>query len=83
MEEGLFPRPAVAAALRKVIEARLHYDSYDPIKRKAIKDYQRDVAKDYATPIYLIVDPKTNTILRKHSSRASEEEFIEFLLGTR
>jgi hypothetical protein len=79
MEEGLFPMPAVAGELAKLIEARLHYDG----SRKAeVKALQRDLAKTYAAPVYLILDPKTRAILRRHEGVASEKQFLEFLRGT-
>ena len=81
MEEGIFPRPAVASALNKMVEARLHYDAYDKVQRAKIVKYQREVAQTVATPLYLIVDPKTGAILRRHFSLASEEEFVKFLEG--
>jgi hypothetical protein len=79
MEEGIFPLPAVAGELSKLIEARLHYDGE---RKKEVKALQRDLAKTYAAPVYLILDPKTRAILRRHEGVASEKQFLEFLRGT-
>jgi hypothetical protein len=79
MEEGIFPRPAVAGELGKLIEARLHYDG---ARKQEVKALQRDLAKTYAAPVYLILDPKTRAILRRLDGVTSEEKFLEFLRGT-
>ena len=79
MEEGIFPRPAVAGELAKLIEARLHYDG---ARKQEVKVLQRDLAKTYAAPVYLILDPKTRAVLRRHEGIAGEQQFIEFLRGT-
>jgi hypothetical protein len=79
MEEGIFPRPAVAGELGKLIEARLHYDG---ARKKEVKALQRDLAKTYAAPVYLILEPKTRAILRRLDGVTSEEKFLEFLRGT-
>jgi hypothetical protein len=80
MEEGIFPRPAVAGELGKLIEARLHYDG---ARKKEVKTLQRDLAHTYAAPVYLILDPQARAILRRHDGVAGEQEFVEFLRGTR
>lgn len=78
MEEGLFPKPAVAGELSKLIEARLHYDGS---KKKAVKELQKSLVQSYAAPIYVIVDPKTGAILRRVDGVVSEAEFLKFLRG--
>jgi hypothetical protein len=79
MEESLFPLPAVAGELSKLIEARLHYDGSE---KKAVKALQKSLVQSYAAPIYVIVDPKTGSILRRHDGVASESEFLKFLRGS-
>ncbi len=79
MEETIFPKPAVAGELAKVIEARLHYDGE---RKKEINALQREMVQSIAAPIYVIVDPKTGSILRRHDGYATEAQFLELLRGT-
>jgi hypothetical protein len=79
VEESIFPRPAVAGELRKVVEARLHFDGS---RKKEINELQRRMVQSIAAPIYVIVDPKTGAILRRHDGYATEKQFLEFLRGT-
>jgi hypothetical protein len=83
MEEKIFPRPAVAAALQQgFVEARLHTDGTGDPKY----DYERELQKKYtnsvANPIYVVVDPKSGTGLRKKAGLMSEAKFLAFLAGT-
>ncbi len=79
MEEEIFPRPAVAGELGKLIEARLHYDGSN---KKAVRELQKNLLKSYAAPIYCIVDPKTGAILRRNDGILGEKDFLKFLTGT-
>jgi hypothetical protein len=78
MEEEIFPRPAVAGELAKLIEARLHYDGG---KKKEIREIQKNLLKSYAAPIYCIVDPQSGQILRRNDGIMSEQDFLKFLRG--
>ena len=59
MEEKIFPRPAVAAALQRYVEARLHLDDagagYSALQMQMVGAPSR--------PAYVIVDPRTNKTL--------------------
>jgi CRISPR/Cas system endoribonuclease Cas6 (RAMP superfamily) len=80
MEKDIFLRPAVAGELNKLIEARLHYDGK---RGEEVRKRQDQMAHSTANPIYLIVDPKSGEILRRQDGKTGEQEFIEFLRGTR
>lgn len=76
----MFPLPAVARQLSKMVEARLHYDG----KRKdEVGAVRKRLVDSISSPIYVIVDPKTGQVIRRHDSVATEQQFLEFLLGTR
>jgi CRISPR/Cas system endoribonuclease Cas6 (RAMP superfamily) len=79
VEETIFPRPAVAGELEKLIEARLHFDG---ARRKEINALQRRMVQSIAAPIYVIVDPKTGEILRRHDGYTTEKQFLELLRGS-
>jgi hypothetical protein len=78
MEEEIFPRPAVAGELSKMIEARLHYDGS---RKQDIRKIQKDLLKSYAAPIYCVVDPATGAILRRNDGLLSEADFLKLLRG--
>lgn len=59
MEAKIFPRPAVAAALERYVEARLHLDAAGA---KYLEKQQKMVGT-LARPTYVIVDPRTEEIL--------------------
>jgi len=79
MEKDIFLRPAVAGELNKLIEARLHYDGD---RGAQIRVLQEQMAHSSANPIYLLIDPRTGEVLRRHDGYASEAQFLEFLRGT-
>ena len=79
MEKDIFLRPAVAGELNKLIEARLHYDGK---RGEEVRRRQDEMAHSSANPIYLIVDPKTEQILRRQDGKSGEDEFLRFLRGT-
>ena len=79
MEETIFPKPAVAGELAKIVEARLHYDGE---RKREINALQRTMVQSIAAPIYVIVDPKTGAILRRHDGYATEKQYLELLRGT-
>jgi len=78
MEEKIFPRPAVAGILEeKYVEARLHADGEVNVER--IHQLQDAVARSRATPLYLVIDPATESELSRQEGASSEETFLEFL----
>jgi len=80
MEEKIFPRPAVARELQEnFIEARLHNDGGP--RREENRKLQDEKAGSFASPIYLIIDPKTGQTLRKKAGVMTETKFLEFLRG--
>ena len=63
-EEKVFPSPEVSGFLQEhFIEARLHTDGETNIER--ILALQRDLARNVATPYYLIQDPLSGRLLGK------------------
>jgi thioredoxin-related protein len=82
MEEKIFPRPAVAGALKAgFIEARLHTDGTGEAKYDYDRELQKKYTNSFANPIYVIVDPKTGEKVRKKAGYMSEAKFLEFLSG--
>ncbi|MBL8862307.1 MAG: thioredoxin family protein [Planctomycetes bacterium] len=80
MEENVFPLPAVRDALaRGFVEARLHTDGGPAEARN--KELQRELTGSVANPIYVVVDPRSGTALRKKAGFAKEETFLQFLRG--
>lgn len=80
MEEKIFPRPAVARELQeKFIEARLHNDGGP--SQAANRTLQEKMAGSLASPIYLIVDPRSGEKLRQRAGVMTESSFLEFLRG--
>ena len=80
MEESIFPLPAVARELESgFIEARLHTDGGP--KEQENKERQRKLTDSVATPIYVIIDPKTGAKLRVRAGYMGEAKFAEFLRG--
>lgn len=77
MEENIFPHPAVAGELSKMVEARLHNDAE---VKDIIRPLQMRLVNSIAAPIYLIMDPTTEKILAKREgAMLDEEEFAEWL----
>ncbi len=79
MEEKVFPAAVVAEILKGFVEARLHNDG-GPRKDENLK-LQREKTNSLATPIYVIIDPKTGATLRSHAGATTPEKFAEFLRG--
>ena len=80
MEEDVFPRPAVAGVLQKeFIEARLHNDGGP--KKDDTRARQKEMAGSFATPVYVVVDPKSGATLRQRAGYTGESTFVEFLRG--
>lgn len=63
-EEKVFPSAKVSEFLQEhFIEARLHTDG--EVNNERILALQRDLAKNVATPYYLVQDPKSKRLLGK------------------
>ena len=80
MEEKVFPQPAVAGVLKDFIEARLHTDGLGP-RYERNKELQKKETGSSATPIYMIVDPKTGEKRRLRAGLMAPDTFIKFLRG--
>ena len=81
MEENFFPLPAVAGQLENMVEARLHNDGPVASIKERVQSLQQELTQSIATPIYLVMDPKTGTILgRRDGSLFDEEGFADFLI---
>jgi hypothetical protein len=77
MEESVFPAPAVAGRLKKMIEARVHNDGDN---QDEIRDWQGELLKTFATPSYGLMDPATGALITKHvGPEANPELFAEWL----
>ena len=80
MEENFFPLPAVAGLLKDMVEARLHNDGPIEEIKERVQSLQQELTQSIATPIYLVMDPKTGSILgRRDGSLFDEEGFADFL----
>ena len=75
----MFPSPAVAGILNEhYVEARLHTDGETNIER--ILEVQRELTGSVATPIYVLVDPKSGQEVGQFDgSTFDEDEFASFL----
>ena len=81
MEDGLFLVPAVAALLKKeFVESRIHNDGGDAKRQAEVKAWQQKTVHSLATPIYLILDPRTQEELARFDGVTFKPEvFEEFL----
>jgi hypothetical protein len=70
MEEKIFPSPAVAELMQKlVVESRHHTDSQNTLTDEqfaANKRIQAEVAKSIANPAFVVVDPKSGKEVGRH-----------------
>lgn len=81
MELHVFPAPAVAGLLKGMIEARLHTDTPDEVRREQNMRLQRELTDSVATPIYVVQDPVSGTRLvgPMKPEYFSAESFADFL----
>jgi hypothetical protein len=81
MEHKVFPSPAVAGILsRSYVESRLHTDGDLNLER--ILELQRQLTGSVATPIYILIDPRTGEKKGQFlGSTFDEQEFAAFLSG--
>jgi hypothetical protein len=82
MEQSVFPSPAVAEELNRMIEARLHNDGPTP---EVVRQLELDMVDSYATPVYVVLDPESGEQLGvQHGARDfSAEKFTAFLREAR
>ncbi len=80
MEVSVFPQPAVAQHMNSVIEARLHADTSDVELRADIERRIDGIAKTFAQPVYVLMDPRTGQELaRFEGASRTPEDFAKFL----
>ena len=76
MEKRIFPRPAVAGALRDgFIESRLHMDAR-VVPEQFVK-LQAEHSGTVATPTYVVIDPATGKKLAFYQLSDISEEVVE------
>ena len=56
MEGSIFPKPEVAAQLKKYVEVRLHTD-LESRSAERFQEYKLRLTNSATNPIYVIVDP--------------------------
>ncbi len=80
-EEKVFPSDMVAPLLRKhFVEARLHNDGPDKDVVREVVRLQQELAESYATPFYLVLDPKSGKQLGGTlAGEVSKKAFVRFL----
>ena len=71
MEEHVFPAPAVAGQLTRMIEARIHNDGAN---QKEIRAKQVAMIDTYATPSYVLIDPASEEIVDSHDGPEFDAE---------
>ncbi len=71
MELKVFPAPAVAGKLDKMIEARLHNDGANQDEVRAMQD---ELIKTLATPSYALINPATGALIDKHEGPETDPD---------
>lgn len=64
MELKVFPAPAVAGLLAKVVESRVHNDALETTEE--VRAWQDNMIHTLATPSYALIDPETGDLIAKH-----------------
>jgi len=77
MEATMFPRPAVAAAMSKMIKVKLITDVPGEEYEKN-KQLEYEMFNTVALPLYAIVSPD-GKVIATTAYTSSETEFVEFL----
>lgn len=79
MEEGLFLDEEVSKVLReRFVEARIHTDIRGE-KGEPMRAVQKRFAGTRANPVYVNLEPKSETPSARVVGLKSKEEFLEFL----
>jgi hypothetical protein len=78
MEESVFPVPAVAGQLRRMVEARIHNDAVDT--QDEVRAWQDGIIHTLATPSYALINPVTGKLIDKHEGpETNPEVFAKWL----
>jgi thiol:disulfide interchange protein DsbD len=86
MEQGMFPRPAVAEELEKMIRAELTLDRESTPKLAArsarYREYEEKTFDTTARPFYVILEADGKTVVDTFAgSTPDEAKFLRFLRG--
>jgi hypothetical protein len=78
MELKVFPAPAVAGQLQRVVEARIHNDAQET--QDEVRAWQDDLIHTLATPSYALIDPTTDELIGMHEGPETDPAiFAEWL----
>lgn len=73
----MFPVPAVAGLMQKMVEARIHNDGDD---QEVVREWQRGMINTYATPSFALVDPASDSLIDHHEgAQLDADEFARWL----
>lgn len=79
MEQKVFPAPAVAAVMKKMVEARIHNDGDN---QDEVRAWQDDMIHTLATPSYVLIDPASGEAIDHHEGPETDPElFARWLAG--
>lgn len=80
MELKTFIKPAVAGVLNQMIEARLHDDTSNDERNDRIKALKQRLAETLANPTYVLLDPKSETVIStKLGAEMDADKFAAWL----
>ena len=80
MELKVFPAPAVAGILAKVVESRMHNDALET--QDEVRAWQDDMIHTLATPSYALIDPETGGLIAKHEGPEMDSAIFATWLQT-
>ncbi len=79
MENDVFTDPAVAGMLDGMIESRVHNDKSNQTE---IRAWQVELVNSFATPTYILMDPKTDELIDVHDGpELDAQKFAKWLKG--
>jgi len=79
METGMFPNPAVRRRLAQMVRLKAFTDGPLDVHRTQ-REYQLQRFGTAVLPFYVILDPRTDTVLATFSSMTTNEsDFVSFL----
>ncbi len=74
MELKVFPAPAVAGRLQRMVEARIHNDAQET--QDEIRAWQDSLIHTLATPSYALVDPSSGDVVAIHEGPETDVELF-------
>lgn len=86
MEQGMFPRPAVSAELRKLVLVELVLDRESTpalaARSARYRAYQESAFDTAARPFYVVLEPDGTTVVSTFAGSTNDEaRFVRFLRG--